>query len=98
MAIDGKPIYKNSFGYANIELKVKNNLETKFRIGSITKQFTSMAIMILQEQGKLNVTDKLSEHISDIPDIWNEITIHQLLTHTSGITYGFFGLEHFTDL
>ena len=53
VALSGKPIYKNSFGYANIELEVKNTSETKFRIGSITKQFTSMAIMILQEQGKL---------------------------------------------
>ena len=87
VAIDGKPIYEKSYGYANKELNVKNTSETKFRIGSITKQFTAMAIMILQEQGKLNVTDKLSDHILNVPEIWKEITIHQLLTHTSGIMH-----------
>ena len=87
VAVKGKPIYEKSFGYANLELKVKSTSETKFRIGSITKQFTAMAIMILQEQGKLNVSDKLSDHIPNVPEIWEEITIHQLLTHTSGIMH-----------
>ncbi|WP_370478190.1 serine hydrolase [Tamlana flava] len=85
VAVDGKPIYEKSFGLANIELNVKNTSETKFRIGSITKQFTAMAIMILQEQGKLKVTDKLSDYFSDIPDTWKDMTIHQLLTHTAGL-------------
>jgi CubicO group peptidase (beta-lactamase class C family) len=96
VALDGKPIFKKSYGYANIELDVKNTSQTKFRIGSITKQFTSMAIMILQEQGKLNVTDKLSGYISDVPEIWKEITIHQLLTHTSGIMHSW-ELEGFSE-
>jgi CubicO group peptidase (beta-lactamase class C family) len=96
VALDGTPIFKKSYGYANIELDVKNTSQTKFRIGSITKQFTSMAIMILQEQGKINVTDKLSVYISDVPEIWKEITIHQLLTHTSGIMHSW-GLEGFAQ-
>jgi CubicO group peptidase (beta-lactamase class C family) len=87
VALNGKSIYEKSYGYANIELNVRNNSETKFRIGSITKQFTSMAIMLLQEHGKLSVADKLSDHISNVPEIWKEITIHQLLTHTSGIMH-----------
>ena len=85
VAFDGKPIFKKSYGFANIELNVTNNPETKFRIGSVTKQFTAIAIMILQEQGKLNVNHKISKYFSDIPEIWKEITVHQLLTHTSGI-------------
>ncbi len=94
VAVNGKPIYEKSYGFANIELKIKNTSEMKFRIGSITKQFTAMAIMFLQEQGKLSATDKLSDHISNIPEIWNEITIHQLLTHTSGIMHSW-ALEGF---
>ena len=96
VAFEGKPIFKKSYGFANIELDVKNTSESKFRIGSITKQFTSMAIMILQEQGKLNVTDKLSDHMSNVSEIWEEITIHQLLTHTSGIMHSW-ALEGFGE-
>ena len=96
VAVNGKSIYEKSYGYANIELNVKNTSETKFRIGSITKQFTAMAIMILQEQGKLNVTDKLSDHIPNVPEIWKEITIHHLLTHTSGIMHSW-ALEGFGE-
>jgi CubicO group peptidase (beta-lactamase class C family) len=96
VAVDGKPVFKNSYGYANMELDVSNTLETKFRIGSVTKQFTAMAIMILQEQGKLNVSDKLSDHMPDVPEIWKEITIHQLLTHTSGIMHSW-ALEGFGE-
>jgi CubicO group peptidase (beta-lactamase class C family) len=96
VAVNGKSIYEKSYGYANIELNVKNTSKTKFRIGSITKQFTAMAVMILQEQGKLNVTDKLSNHIPNVPEIWKEITIHQLLTHTSGIMHSW-ALEGFEE-
>ncbi len=94
VAIHGKPIYEKSYGYANRELNVKNTAKTKFRIGSVTKQFTAMAIMILQEQGKLKVTDKLSVHLPDVPEIWKDITIQQLLTHTSGIMHAW-ALEGF---
>jgi len=96
VAINGTSIYEKSYGYANIELNVKNTSNTKFRIGSVTKQFTAMAIMILQDQGKLNVTDELSDHIPNVPEIWKEITIHQLLTHTSGIMHAW-ALEGFRE-
>ena len=75
---------------------MKNSSETKFRIGSITKQFTALAIMILQEQGKLTVTDKISDHLSNLPPDWQEITVHQLLTHTSGIMHSW-ALEGFRE-
>jgi CubicO group peptidase (beta-lactamase class C family) len=81
---DGEIIYENSFGYADIGNKVPVIAETKFRIGSITKQFTAAGILKLQEEGKITVNDSLSEFIPDFPR-GNEVTIHHLLTHTSGI-------------
>lgn len=80
----GKPIYEKAFGMANLELDHKMNTNSVFQIGSMTKQFTAIAILILEEQGKLKVSDPVSKYISSYPN-GNNITIHQLLTHTSGI-------------
>jgi CubicO group peptidase (beta-lactamase class C family) len=84
IAKNGKIIYDKGYGYADLEHKVKISPQTKFRIGSITKQFVASAILKLQEQGKLNVNDKLSKYFPDFPRS-GEVGIHQLLTHTSGI-------------
>jgi CubicO group peptidase (beta-lactamase class C family) len=84
VAKDGKVIYKNGFGYADIENKILTTPETKFRIGSVTKQFTASAILKLQEDGLLKVSDKLSKFFPDFPG-GDEVTLHHLLTHTSGI-------------
>lgn len=84
VAKDGETIYRKALGKANIELDVKMNLENVFQIGSMTKQFTAIAIMLLVEQGRLNVNDAISKYISNYPNGKN-ITIHHLLTHTSGI-------------
>lgn len=84
VATDGKIIYKKGFGYADLKNKITVTPETKFRIGSVTKQFTAAAILKLQEKGLLSVTDKLSRFIPDFPR-GDEVTIHHLLTHTSGI-------------
>jgi CubicO group peptidase (beta-lactamase class C family) len=84
VAKDGEPIYRKAFGQANIELDVNMKTENVFQIGSMTKQFTAIAIMMLQEQRKLNVNDVISKYIPDYPN-GNNITIHHLLTHTSGI-------------
>lgn len=82
----GEDILLNKgYGMANFEHEINNDSNTKFRIGSITKQFTATSILILQEQGLLNVTDKINLYIPNCPDSWNEITIHHLLTHSSGI-------------
>jgi len=83
-AQDGKILFKKGYGYANLEHHVPITPETKFRIGSITKQFTATAILKLQEQGKLRVNDRLSKFLPDYPR-GDEVTIHHLLTHTSGI-------------
>jgi CubicO group peptidase (beta-lactamase class C family) len=84
VAKEGKPLYRKAFGMANLELDVAMKPNNVFQIGSMTKQFTAMAIVMLEEQGKLNVNDAISNYIPDYPNGSN-ITIHHLLTHTSGI-------------
>ncbi len=81
---DGKVILRKGYGMADYENGVRNTVNTRFPVGSITKQIVAMAIMQLQEKGKLNVNDSLSKYIADFPR-GDEITLHQLLTHTSGI-------------
>ena len=81
---EGKVLYEKGFGYADIKGKKIVTPNTKFRIGSVTKQFTAAAILKLQENNLLSVNDKLSKYIPDFPR-GDEVTIHHLLTHTSGI-------------
>ena len=81
---NGKVLFAKGYGLADVEHKVAITPETKFRIGSITKQFTAALILKLQEEGKLSVTDKLSKYIPDFPR-GGEVTLAHLLTHTSGI-------------
>ncbi len=86
VARDGKAIVSRGYGLADAELNVPNTAQTKFRIGSLTKQFTAAAILLLQERGKLNVRDGICKYLTaDCPAAWQPLTIHQLLTHTSGI-------------
>lgn len=85
VAKDNKIVLCKAYGMANVELGVPNKVSTKFNIAAITKSFTASAIMLLQEMGKLEVHDVLSKYIPDFPN-GNKITIHHLLTHTSGIT------------
>lgn len=84
VAQNGRILYQNGYGYADIGNRVRITPETKFRIGSITKQFTAAAILKLQENGKLSVDDKLSQYYPDFPR-GDEITLYHLLTHTSGL-------------
>lgn len=84
IARGGKPIYQKAFGKANLELNTDLTVENIFQLGSMTKQFTAVAILILQEQGKLGIKDPISRYIPDYP-LGNSITIHHLLTHTSGV-------------
>jgi CubicO group peptidase (beta-lactamase class C family) len=81
----GIPLVAKGYGFANAEWEIPNTPSTKFRVGSITKQFTSMLVLQLQEQGKLKVQDPVCRHLSPCPEPWRPITIHHLLTHTSGI-------------
>ena len=81
---DGEILFRGGFGLASIEHGVAVTAETKFRIGSVTKQFTAAAILKLQEEGKLSTTDTLNKYIPDYPR-GDEVTIHHLLSHSSGI-------------
>tara|TARA_R110000868_G_scaffold14075_17_gene65845 strand:+ start:20670 stop:21743 length:1074 start_codon:yes stop_codon:yes gene_type:complete len=78
-------IYKKAFGLSNLELSIPMQTDNVFEIGSITKQFTAVAILILMEKGKLNLNDEITKFIPDYPTNGYRITIHHLLTHTSGI-------------
>ena len=82
----GQVIFKKGYGMANMEWNVANAPDTKFRLGSITKQFTALLIMQLAEQNKLKLTGKITDYLPDYPKATGDkITIHHLLTHTSGI-------------
>ena len=85
VARNGEVLFSKGYGPANAEWDIPNTPETKFRLGSITKQFTATAVLRLQEQKKLSVQDPICTHLSPCPDAWKPITIHHLLTHTSGI-------------
>jgi CubicO group peptidase (beta-lactamase class C family) len=86
VAEKGKVIFKKGYGFANMEWNIPHKPDTKFRIGSITKQFTSMLIMQLVEKGKIDLQGKLSDYLPYYSkDIGDKVTIHHLLTHSSGI-------------
>src|SRR5215211_5752066 len=86
VAENGKVTYKGAYGLANMEWNIPNTSDTKFRLGSITKQFTATVIMQLVEQGKIKLDAKLSDYLPEYrKDVGNKVTIHHLLTHTSGI-------------
>lgn len=82
------------YGLANLELKAPVATNTVFEIGSVTKQFTAACILILQQQGKLSIEDPVHRHLHGTPPAWTNITIRQLLSHTSGIR-SYTGLEGF---
>jgi len=84
IARKGIILLSKGYGMANYENDVPNTLQTKFRLGSVTKQFTATSIMQLQEKGLLNVDDPISKYLQDYPN-GEKITLHHLLTHTSGI-------------
>lgn len=81
----GRVLLSEGYGMANAELKVPNKLSTKFRIGSVSKQFTAAAIMQLQDRGKLKISDPISKYVENAPVTWKGITLKHLLNHTSGL-------------
>lgn len=85
IAKDGKVLYKKAVGMADLELNVPLTTDNVFEIGSITKQFTAVSILMLEEQGKLKIEDEITKYIPDYPTLGKTITIHHLLNHTSGI-------------
>lgn len=85
VSVDSEVVYRKAFGKANLELDVPMNTDMVFKIGSMTKQFTSVGILMLKEEGKLQLQDLISTYIENFPN-GDNITIHHLLTHTSGIS------------
>jgi CubicO group peptidase (beta-lactamase class C family) len=82
---DGKTLVDDGYGMADLEWKVPNTPAAKFRLGSLTKQFTAAGILLLEERGRIHVDDLVSTYMPDAPPAWAKITIFHLLTHTSGI-------------
>ncbi len=82
------------YGMASLEWQVPNVPEAKFRLGSLTKQFTATLVLLLQQDGKLNINDPVSKYLPDSPPAWAKITLANLLGHTSGIP-SFTGFKEF---
>ncbi len=82
---DEKLIYAHGYGLANVELDVPVKPETIFQTGSVGKQFTATAVMMLVEEGKIALDDRISKYLPESPAAWKDITIRNLLNHTSGI-------------
>jgi CubicO group peptidase (beta-lactamase class C family) len=85
VAQNGQVIFSKGYGFADREKKIPNTPQTKFRIASVTKQFTAMAILILQQQGKLSVEDGICNYITNCPEIFKQVKIRHLLSQSAGI-------------
>ncbi len=83
---DGKVIKAKGYGFANVEHQIPVKPETVFQSGSVGKQFTATAVMMLVEDGKLSLDDKISKYFTDAPETWKEISVRNLLSHTAGTT------------
>src|SRR3984957_12002892 len=82
----GQIVRAEGFGLANVELQAPVKAETVFQSGSVGKQFTATAVMMLVEEGKVALDDPLTKYFSDAPTSWKEVTVRQLLSHTAGFT------------
>jgi len=82
---DGKVVKTQGYGLANVELNAAVKPETVFQTGSVGKQFAATAVMMLVEEGKVGLDDKLSKYLEGTPTAWKDVTVRNLLTHTSGI-------------
>jgi CubicO group peptidase (beta-lactamase class C family) len=85
VAVRGKPVLMKAYGMADLEHDVPNTPDTIFESGSVAKQFTAMAIMLLAQDGRLSLDDQVRKHIPELPDYGVPLTIRHMLTHTSGL-------------
>lgn len=92
---DGKIIKAAGYGLANVELNVSARPETVYKIASVSKQFIATGIMLLVEDGKISLDEKISKFLEGTPDAWKDITVRHLLTHTSGIVREAPGFDSF---
>jgi CubicO group peptidase (beta-lactamase class C family) len=84
IAKDGKIVFAEGFGLANVELQVAAKPETIYQSGSVGKQFTATAVMMLVEEGRVALDDPLTKYFKDAPAAWNDVTVRELLSHTAG--------------
>src|SRR5215471_10090554 len=82
---EGKILHAESFGLANLEQETPCTAQTNFRLASLTKQFTAMAILLLFERKELSLDERLTDFFSECPLSWEKITVRHLLSHTSGL-------------
>ena len=80
----GKVVFAEGYGLANVELQVASKPETVYQSGSVGKQFTATAVMMLVEEGKIRLDDPLTKYFKDAPATWNDVTVRELLSHTAG--------------
>ncbi len=86
MAIrDGETIFKKGYGLCNLETKAKIDCDTNFRMASVSKQFTAMAVAIIEDQGKISRNDHISQYLSDVPEYMQKIQVWHLTHHLSGL-------------
>ena len=85
VARDGAVLLDRGYGSANLEWRVANDGATRFRLASLTKQFTAAAVLLLAERGRLKLDDPVATHLPDVPAAWGAVTVRHLLAHTSGI-------------
>lgn len=90
-------LVNRGYGSANLEWSIPNSPTTKFRLGSVTKQFTAASILLLDERGKLKVSDPVKKYMANAPAAWDKITLFHVLTHTSGIP-SFTGFPDYPEL
>src|SRR5262249_8509170 len=83
---NGEPVLKQGYGFSNVELQVAVKPETIFQSGSVGKQFTATAVMMLVEEGKVALEDPLTKYFPSAPATWKKVTVRQLLSHTGGFT------------
>jgi CubicO group peptidase (beta-lactamase class C family) len=86
VAEQGKILVDSGYGFANMELGVRNTPLTRFRVASVTKQFAATAAVLLAHEGKLRLSDPVSKYVDSLPAAWSAITVHDLMRHTSGIS------------
>lgn len=87
---NGEIVKAEGYGLANVELNVPATKDTIYQSGSVGKQFTAALVMMLVEEGKLSLDDRIGKHIPEAPEIWKDITVRHLLTHTSGLSNGLY--------
>jgi CubicO group peptidase (beta-lactamase class C family) len=85
MAVDGRVVFEKAYGSGDLEWDAPHTTESVFRLGSLSKPFTAVAIAQLAQKGALKTEDPIVKYVQDLPKSWKGVTLHQLLTHSSGV-------------